>query len=188
MCRITLRLLLERLIMHFNIKSVRVKISFTFIALILLAVCFDDSEIMLMSLFCSLFHEFVHIIYIFLCGGEISEFSLSLFGGKIQRKQNHRLSNLKEAIISLSAPVLNVFTGALLLLYDYKLCGYVNLVIGLFNILPFYDFDGGRGLVYLLSGHFSYEKLLIVLNITSVISVALVSSLSVSLLFQRTVV
>ena len=170
--------------MQFKIKSVRVKISFTFFAMVLLAVCLDNSGILLISLISSLFHELVHIIFIFLCGGKISELSLSILGGRIQRQQNLKLSSIKEAIISLSAPVFNIFTGAFMLFCGFKAVGYVNLVIGLLNVLPFFDFDGGRGLYYLLSAFLPQEKSRIIQNITSVASVVLISSVTVTLFFQ----
>ena len=71
--------------MLFKIKFVRVKISFSFFALVLLMLSFDNSSILLVSLISSLFHELIHIVFIFLFGGKISELSLSLLGGKIQR-------------------------------------------------------------------------------------------------------
>lgn len=170
--------------MLFKIKSVRVKISFSFFALILLMFSFENSSILLVSLISSLFHELIHVVFIFLFGGKISELSLSLLGGKIQRCQSLKLSSPKEAIISLSAPVANAVAGALLLLKGYEMGGYVNLVIGGFNLLPFYDFDGGRGLQYILTSSLSYEKSIYALNITSLASVALVSSLTATILFQ----
>ncbi len=171
--------------MRFKIKSTNIKISFTFFAVILLVMCFDNNGILLVSLISALFHELIHIVFILLFGGGIEEFSLTLFGGKIQRKQNLKLSNFKEAIISLCAPATNIIVGALFLFSKIQLIGYVNLVIGIFNALPFYDFDGGRGLFYLLSDYLEHSKITRILNVTSVISVSLISSFTVTLFFNK---
>lgn len=171
--------------MHFKIKSANVKISFTFFAVILLVICFDNEKILLVSLIFSLLHEIAHVIFIYLCGGGIDEFSLTLLGGNIKRNQNYKSSNIKEAIISLSAPATNLFVGALFLLGEFQTVGYVNLVLGIFNVLPFYDFDGGRGLYYILSNHLNYTKIVKILNITSVLSVTFVSSVTVTLFFNH---
>lgn len=171
--------------MHFKIKSANVKISFTFFAIILLVICFDNEKILLFSLIFSLVHEIVHVIFIYLCGGGVDEFSLTLFGGNIKRKQNYKLSNIKEAIISLSAPATNLFVGVLFLLGGFQTVGYVNLVLGIFNVLPFYDFDGGRGVYYILSNHLDHTKIVKILNITSILSVSLITTVTVTLFLNQ---
>jgi membrane-associated protease RseP (regulator of RpoE activity) len=171
--------------MHFKIKSVTVNISFTFFAVILLIICFETNDILLISLVSSLFHELVHIIFILICGGEIGEFSLALFGAKISRKQNLKMTNIKESIISLSAPATNIIVGALMHLLGYEIIGIVNITIGIFNILPFYDFDGGRGLFYILSNHLDHLKIVKIINTTSVLSVILIATFTVTLFFNQ---
>ncbi len=171
--------------MRFRIKSTSFKISFTFFAVILLVICFDNKKILLSSLVFSLLHELVHVAFIYLYGGGIDEFSLTLFGGNIKRKQNYKSSNIKEAIISLSAPATNLFVGALLLLHGFQTPGYVNLVLGIFNLLPFYDFDGGRGLYYVLCDRLDNKIIIKILNVTSVLSVAFIATVTVTLFFNQ---
>ncbi len=171
--------------MCFKIKSATIKISFTFFAVVLLIMCFDNEGIVLTSLVSSLFHELIHIIFILLCGGGIEEFSLTLFGGKIQRKQSLKLSNFKEAIISLSAPAANIFAGALVHFFGYEIIAIVNLIIGLFNILPFYDFDGGRGLFYILSNNLDHSEIAKTIDITSVISVIIITFFTITLIYNH---
>lgn len=171
--------------MYFKIKSASVSVSFTFFAVILLAICFDNEGILLISILSSFLHEAVHIILILICGGGISEFSLTLFGGKIERKQNLRLSNSKEAIISLSAPAINIIAGALTYTFGFEKAGLINLIIGTFNILPFYDFDGGRGLFYILSDYLDHSLIRKITDITSVISVILISFFTITLICNR---
>ncbi len=170
--------------MQFKIKSTTIKLSFTFLALILLVSCFDKEGILIISLISSIIHEIIHIIPIVAFDGKISEISFSIFGGNIKRNNSLKLTNFKEFIISISAPATNIIVGALLLLFKLNLWGYINLIIGIFNILPFYDFDGGRGLFYLLSNYLDHSSVIKILNFTSILSAILVSSFTATVFFN----
>ena len=105
-----------------------------------------------MSLLSAFAHECVHIFFIYLFGGKISSISISALGGTISRKNTAALNNLQEAVINISAPVFNIFLGFFVLISSpqYEVFSYVNIIMGLFNILPFYSFDGGVFLKYIL--------------------------------------
>ncbi len=167
--------------MRFKVKNTNVKISFSFFAVFLLSLVSDTFNIYLFSFIVSLVHEFVHIVFILLFDGQISEFSLTLFGGNIKRNTTKIISNTKEAIISFSAPVTNIVIGVVSLFIPRKtsLFAIVNLFIGIFNILPFYNFDGGRGLYYLLSIKLSDNATNTILNFTSILVTIAFSFISV---------
>lgn len=136
--------------MRFKIKNTDVIISFSFFSLILLSMTVDKSGIFKICLITSLIHECVHLVFIMLFKAEVSYVRLSLFGGDIKRA-GVSLENYKESLISLSAPIFNIIIGFIFCLYKPdNLFGSVNLLTGLFNIMPFYSFDGGRGLQYLV--------------------------------------
>ncbi len=127
--------------MQFNINNISVKISFSFFALMLFFLITDKTDVYLITLVSALFHETVHIIFIYAFGGSVSEISFSLLGGNIKRN-NYNGSYLQEAVINISAPVSN-----LILALFFSKCIHIfqiNLVLGVFNILPFYTFDGGH--------------------------------------------
>lgn len=170
--------------MQFKIKSTRIELSFTFLALILLTACFDKEGILLISLVSSILHELIHLALIIAFGGKISQISFSIFGGNIKRSKAIKLTNFKEFFISISAPATNILAGALLVLFNINLWGYINLIIGVFNILPFYDFDGGRGLFYLLSNCLDLSIVNKILNVTSILSVLVISSFTVAVFFN----
>lgn len=137
--------------MVFNIKFVRVKVSFTFLCLFLLIIPNGNYNVFLCSFFASLIHEFVHLFLILLFRGEVKEITFSLLGGNIKRSHNIILQNYKEILISLSAPVFNIFLGVVFIcLGIYEHFAWINIIIGIFNLLPFYSFDGGRALKYFL--------------------------------------
>ena len=170
--------------MQFKIKSTRIELSFTFLSLIILTTCFDKEGILLISLVSSILHELIHLALIIAFGGKISQISFSIFGGNIKRSKALKLTNFKEFFISISAPATNILAGALLVLFNINLWGYINLIIGVFNILPFYDFDGGRGLFYLLSNCLDLSIVNKILNVTSILSVLVISSFTVAVFFN----
>ena len=167
--------------MRFKIKNTDVSISFTFFAVFLLSLVSDTFDIYLFSFIASLVHELVHIVFILLFGAHISKFSLTLFGGNIKRNTTKIIANPKEAVISFSAPVTNIVIGVVSLFINGKesVFAVVNLFIGIFNILPFYSFDGGRGLYYLITMKFSENVANTFLNITSITVTVAFSFISV---------
>ncbi len=138
--------------MRFKIRSTEVIISFSFFALILLSLTLENSGIFIISIITSLIHECIHLIFIVFFKAEVSSVRLSLFGGEIKRA-GLSVDDYKEALISLSAPVFNIIVGFVIHINNPdNLFGSVNLLTGLFNIMPFYSFDGGRGLYFILKG------------------------------------
>ena len=167
--------------MYFKIRRTDVNISFTFLALLLLCVISPVWEIYLYTFLSSLIHEFIHIICILLFKSEITYFSLSVFGANIKRSDSVQLSLIKEAIISLSAPFFNLILGIFTCYYneEYKAFGFTNIFIGIFNLLPFFTFDGGRGVYYLLKYFFSEKTSDSVITVTSVLTAILTAFISV---------
>lgn len=167
--------------MRFKIKNTDVKISFSFFAVFLLSLVSDTFNIYLFSFIASLIHEIVHVVFILLFGAQISAFSLTLFGGNIKRNTTKIINNPKEAVISFSAPVTNIVIGvvSLFITREASIFAIVNLFIGVFNILPFYSFDGGRGLYYLITMKFSDNVANVILNITSITVTVVFSFISV---------
>lgn len=170
--------------MLFKIKNTEVKVSFTFFAVLLLFILIDKAQIYFLSLIASALHETVHIIFILLFGGTIKKLSFNFFGGEIERGVI-RFSNIKEAVINISAPVLNIIIGSMLLIiYPDSLFGLLNLFLGIFNILPFHSFDGGRALSEFLLIKFTEKTAKAVLTSLSVFVTIVFSFFSVVIFFN----
>ena len=137
--------------MEFKVKDTRIKISFSFFALILLFTSTEKNKVLIYTLFFSFLHELVHIFFISLFCGLPEKITISIFGASITKKEKTD-SYLKEIIINLSAPVFNILLAVVLFLFSEKgsnlLKSYseTNLLLGCFNLLPFYNFDGGKAL------------------------------------------
>ncbi len=143
---------------QFNIKKTSVKVSFSFLALVLLSLVDDKFNFFILTIICAFLHESIHVITILFFGGNVKSASLSLFGGNIVTDGKAGLSDLQEAIVSLSAPLFNIFLGFIFLCV-FKIneeFALMNLLLGCFNLMPFYTFDGGRVIKYTLS-HFVNE-------------------------------
>lgn len=172
--------------MQFKVKSTEFKVSFTFIAVYFIFLGYGKGDIFLYSLVSSLLHECVHILLIVIFGGRISLITLNAAGGNIVREQGTELSFLKEGIISISAPAFNITLGAVILFFDKNnLFAMVNIMLGCFNILPFFSFDGGRAMGYFLSSVLSHNTIEKIKNFTSAVVVCVFAFLSVYIFFCR---
>lgn len=145
--------------MQFKIKNTTYKISFTFLALILYALTVSKSRILGFILLFALLHETVHLVFIYRFSSAPETVSFNLSGANIKRGVISSFNINSEIIINASAPVFNIFTGALFYLLSGDFSDYkeiftevanVNFVLGFFNLIPFYTFDGGNVLKYLL--------------------------------------
>ena len=121
-------------------ETTHIKISFWFIAVITLMVLFDNKGNSLMSLTAIFLHEFAHIFFIVIFGGKITNFSLCLCEMNIKTEKEF-LSKLQNIIISLAGPLMNI-TLTLLFWNTYINFAKINLVIGVFQILPIISLDG----------------------------------------------
>ena len=150
--------------MQFKIKNTTYKISFTFFALLLCALIMSNNRLFLLILLFAVLHEIVHLIFIYIFSVPPEAVALNLLGADIKRGSITALNINSEIIINASAPVFNIFTGVVFYLLSNHFINYqsiltemseVNLVLGFFNIIPFYTFDGGNVLKYILIKFFS---------------------------------
>lgn len=161
--------------MRFNIKDIHFKLSFTFFAVFLFYYLNNSLLIYFYAIISVLVHESIHLLLIMLCGGKIDCIKFNIFGGTIQRNSNVIISDYAEALISISAPITNI----ILFLLDYIIkCeitdwGAVNLVLGAINIAPYYSFDGGRFLYFILRRRYS-ERILFLIQFTLSLSLTII--------------
>lgn len=169
--------------MLFKFYYTEIYISFTFFVVILLCLITETGHIYLIALVFSVLHEFVHLLFIRLFGCRLKRINLSVLGGNIIRENDVMVSDIKEAVINLSAPVFNLIIG-LVFLYIIKNenIGLINLTIGFFNILPFCNFDGGNGLRYMLKPFISEKGTNVVISTLSVFIIVFVTVMSLVLI------
>lgn len=120
--------------------------------------------ILALGLFASVaLHEFSHSILAIRFGGQVRAVTLMLLGGVSEITQMPRRPG-QEGLMALAGPVTSLVLGGLLLLIrraasaapaDVQMgvfyLGYMNLVLGAFNLVPAFPMDGGRILRALLA-------------------------------------
>ncbi len=142
--------------MEFKICNTKIKPCFSFFALILLLLIKGNNRLLIVALVVSLVHELIHLIFLLILKCRIDTIKLSVLGGNIIRDRGCATSHLGEALINFSAPLFNILTGIIILIFSNgSPWAYVNILIGVFNILPFYNSDGGNGLYHLLTVKFT---------------------------------
>ena len=106
-------------------------------------------------LLAALLHEGGHLLALKLMGGKMDQLRLTLFGACIQVSPEPALTCIKEAILCLAGPAVNLLVAAICAWiqsggYDTTLFLGCNLLTGGFNLLPASPFDGGQALFALL--------------------------------------
>ena len=122
-------------------------------------------SLMALGLFASvLLHELAHSLYALKKGGKVKEITLMMLGG-VSRMTRMPTKPGQEALMALVGPLtslaLGLFSLALMRLvpattsfplhFGLFYFGYLNLFLGLFNLLPAFPMDGGRILRALLT-------------------------------------
>ncbi len=177
--------------MRFKIKNTVYEIHFTFFALILLTLTVSYKYYLV--LLSAVMHELTHLIFIYLFSSAPKKVTFTLFGADILRDITAMHNYTSEVIINISAPLLNIALGVLCSLMSSCAFVYRNLIneiavinisMGIFNLLPFYSFDGGNALKYFLLKSLNETKTEKALTFTSVLVAVIFSFLSVYMIFM----
>ncbi|MBO7303202.1 MAG: site-2 protease family protein, partial [Clostridia bacterium] len=137
----------------------------------------------------ALLHELGHLVSARLCSIPLRELKLGIFGAAIVTKDS-LCSYKKEIILALAGPITNILTAVILLLFfdsENEILSYfisASFFLGILNLLPVYEFDGGRVIFSAIALCFSPKTALKVLKILSFIIIFSLWCLSVYLLLR----
>ncbi len=160
--------------MQINLLGVTVKVTWQFLALLTFMLSLNAGNV-LYALFFSLLHEFGHLLVLCAVSNKPKSVTFELSGINICRNTETRVSLKQEILVSLGGPIINLILFAIFSLLFMQTTktemlniASVNLILGVFNLLPIKSLDGGKILYYFLSSVFSYKVAKFVLTITSV--------------------
>ena len=150
----------------------------------------DSSVYSLAFVFCAFFHELGHICAIYLLGLSVSKITLLPFGVEISILGN--LGYKKELIIALCGPLFGFFlSGTLFLVCKFYPCALLyfsyicSLWLSLLNLLPLPTLDGSRALKSIFFLLFDYEKALMLVRASELLSLILLSAFcAISVIFS----
>ncbi len=178
--------------MQFKFKNIKITISFTFFALIILLVIFNKNDFLYLTCIFAIFHEFGHLFALNKFGVKISEFKISVFGANIKTESFKKVSMKNEIIILFSGPLINfafsiVFHFINLFIKNEILNEsiLINLGLAIFNLLPFYNFDGGKIIETLLKYRFKEKTSDILLTCISIIVLIPITLFSINAFLQN---
>ncbi len=141
--------------MQFNLLGIPVRLSFYFFLITTLFLLADTTGTVLFVLSAAFIHEMGHILAMALLKAPILLLDFTPFGLKITRGE-HLVSYRCEAVISLAGAGANLLAAGLLALLARQSFGAlylsaVNLVVGVFHLLPIRGLDGGKVVAELLT-------------------------------------
>ena len=143
----------------FRIGPCRVRIYFTFFALIALCCIFTGAEGGLACFLAVCLHETAHIVTMGAMDAWPERVGLSALGCRIGISSQNKVTDMQNMWISLAGPGVNWLSSALA--YAAGLGGspfcYASFAIALVHSLPIEPLDGGLALRYYLCERFSYE-------------------------------
>lgn len=170
-----------------NIRGVKCGVTFSFFAVLaLIFLCQSASlEKIAVTLMSCFFHECGHLFFMFLFGRKPE--SIVAYGGgiRITPRSNVQGGMRQDIIILLAGCGVNfICAGVWYALFGFGFFCRVNLLLGIFNLLPFKYFDGGRVLDELFTGRALdiVRAVFVALVAVCVIQMALGGILSVSFL------
>ena len=169
-------------------KTTAIKISF-FGILMLLALAVSHSYLSFAAIAAASIHEVSHIALARLLGTRLSSMRLGIFGASLSM-DSHTTSYKNEILIALAGPLANLTSAIIILLFVSELSAFTemflaaSIFLGLLNLLPISDFDGGRILFCIIAIKSSLHLASTVLKLTSFFFVFSLWTLSVYLILR----
>lgn len=143
---------------EFKAFGIKISFDFSFFATLALLMFLKDAEYIILGFYACMLHEIGHLILMNLAGGKLEK--ISFYGAGIKIVPTHKIMPFfKDVLILLGGPLVNFIAFFIAFLFSFKnnndilIFAFMNLTVGIFNLLPFKAFDGGR-ILDLIFGNF----------------------------------
>lgn len=168
----------------FTCGKTRCTLTFGFAAVVCAAFVFGNTAITVGMLACILWHEIGHLLALLLLHAPPRSLKMTVFG--LELAADPRTTHLGDALVSLAGPAVNLLAAALLFFTPWKSAAKLNLLLGLFHLLPIDPLDGGQVLQHLLSLRLQQKNVRMICLSVSLCFLFLIAAAGFLLLFQRT--
>ncbi len=168
--------------MKFKLFGTEIYLSFLFLAFLTIMLATDKTGFILPTFFAVFVHEFGHLFIMWVL--DCTPKKIKLIPASVQIVNSFSRGYKNDVIIALSGPVLNLVMFVTLY-YNY-LCfkneftlyfALLNLLIGVFNLLPVKGLDGGTVLFSLLCKNIDINKAALILKfITLIIALVVIGA------------
>lgn len=171
--------------MTFKFFSTKVKVSFLFMAVLCIILLFDSTGYAFPMLCAVLFHETGHFIAMHICGCAPKE--INLIPGSVQITCAFAPIR-QEIFILLCGPAFNLALFTLLFINCYIFSNYfllefalINMLYGLFNLIPVKGLDGGSVLYEIILKKSGIKKANTVILILTAFAIIALAALAVAM-------
>ena len=172
--------------MKFKLFGTEIYISFLFAAAVTIMLLTDKTGYMLPALFAIILHEMGHLFMMWIL--ECSPKRIKLIPTSVQITAPFQKRYRNDFLVAVSGPVVNILLFSTLY-FNYLAFGnevtlyfaLLNLVIGVFNLLPVKGLDGGTILFCVLEKYKGPDKAAVILKIITIILAATLISTAITL-------
>ncbi len=168
----------------FTYGKTRCTLTFGFAAVVCAAFVFGNAAITAGTLGCILLHETSHLLALLLLHVPPQALKMTVFG--LELAAAPCTSHQEDALVSLAGPAANLLAAALLFFTPWKSAAKLNLLLGLFHLLPIDPLDGGQVLQHLLSLRLQQKSVQKICTAVSLCFLFPMVTAGFWMLFQRT--
>ncbi len=177
---------------EFKLLNIKIYVNFYFIAFLSMIAVLGNSLSLSMSILASLMHELGHIIMmIILDRRSICRIKIDFFNIDIVDRSRRTLSMQKNILVLISGSLVNfliaiLFDSLYLIFKAYFLIifSYINICIGVLNLLPISILDGGQILLLILNKNISIKNSVLISQIISILFLVPISFLGFIILLD----
>ncbi len=175
--------------LKFKIGKIEIILCFSFFAVIALLELLKENNYLLLCLTACILHELGHIFA--MCLFSIAPNKITFYGAgiKITPGYNKITAFSQDLIILMAGSVTNLIIFAFITLFrnhnfTNEVFAAINLSIGIFNLIPFKHFDGGK-IIDLFLSEYCLKMGRVIREITRWVSIILLVVFSIAFVFEQ---